>query len=65
MPPVIQVTDKGAAMIPPVTHQPVQRTVSGSVGWDVKVDEVSVVSWPMCVWPIHKYVANTALTYMI
>ena len=65
MPPVLQVTDKGAAMIPPMTDRPVQRTVSGSVGWDVKTDEVSVVSWPMCVRPIRKYVANTALAYSI
>ena len=31
--PVLQVTDKGAAMIPPVTDQHAQRTVSRSVGW--------------------------------
>ena len=49
MPPVLQVMDNGAALIPRVTHRPVQRTVSGSVGWDIKTDEVSVVSWPMCV----------------
>ena len=50
-------------MIPPVPDRPVQRTVSGSVGWDVKTNEVSVVSWPMCVRPIRMYVANTAKTY--
>ena len=60
MSPVLQVTDMGVAMIPPVADRPVQRTVSGSVGWDVKTDEVSVVSWPICM-----YVANTALTYSI
>ena len=65
MSPVLQVTDKGAARIPPVADQPVQRTVSGSVGWDVKTDEVSVVSWPMCVRLIRIYVANTALTHSI
>ena len=31
--PVLQVTDKGVAMIPPVTDRHVQRTVSRSVGW--------------------------------
>ena len=33
MSPVLQVTDKGVAMIPPVTDRHVQRTVSRSVGW--------------------------------
>ena len=33
MSPVLQVTDKGVAMIPPVTDQHVQRTVSRSVSW--------------------------------
>ena len=65
MSPVLQVTDKGVAMIPPLADRPVQWTVSGSVGWDVKTNEVSVVSWPMRVRPIHMYVANTALTYSI
>ena len=31
--PVLQVMDKGVAMIPPVTDRHVQRMVSGSVGW--------------------------------
>ena len=31
--PVLQVTDKGVAMFPPVTDRHVQRTVSRSVGW--------------------------------
>ena len=31
--PVLQVTNKGVAMIPPVTDRHVQRTVSRSVGW--------------------------------
>ena len=34
MSPVLQVTYKGVAMIPPVSDRPFQRTVSGSVGWD-------------------------------
>ena len=60
MSPVLQVTDMGVAMIPPVADRPVQQTVNGSVVWDVKTDEVSVVSWPICM-----YVANTALTHSI
>ena len=65
MSPVLQVTDKGVAVIPPVADRPVLRTVSRSVGRDVKTDEASVVSWPMCVRPIRMYVANMALTYSI
>ena len=65
MSPVLQVMDMGVAMIPPVADRPVQRTVNGSVVWDVKTEEVSVVSWPMCVRPIRMYVANTALTHSI
>ena len=60
---VLQAMDKGVAMIPSVADRPVQRMISGSVGWDVKMDEVSVVSWPMCVRPIGMYDANTAKTY--
>ena len=63
MSPVLQATDKGVVMIPPVADRPVQWTVSGSVGWNVKTDDVSVVSWPMCVRPICMYVVNTAKTY--
>ena len=33
MSPVLQITDTGVAMIPPVTARHVQRTVSRSVGW--------------------------------
>ena len=35
MSPVLQATDKGVAMIPPVADRPVQWMVSRSVGWDV------------------------------
>ena len=62
MSPVLQATDKGVAMIPPVADRPVQWTVSGSVG-TLRQNEVYVVSWPMCVRPIRMYVANTAKTY--
>ena len=63
--PMLQFTDMGVAMTPPVADRPVQRTVNGSVGWDVKTDEVSVVSWPVCTRPIRMYVANSALTHNI
>ena len=46
---VQQLTDVGVAMFPPVADWPVQRTVNRSVGWDVRMDEVSVLSWPVCV----------------
>ena len=52
-------------MIPPVADRPVQRTVNGSVGWDVRIDEVSDLSWPVCVPPIRMCVANAALTHNI
>ena len=52
-------------MIPPVADRPVQRTVNRSVSWDVRMDEVSVLSWPVCVPPIRMYVANAALTHEI
>ena len=62
---VLQVTDMGDAMIPPVMDRLIQQTASGSVSWDAKTDEVSVVSWPMCVRPIHICDANTAFTHSI
>ena len=37
--------------------------VRGSVGWDVKTDKISIVSWPMCVRQIRMYDANMAKTY--
>ena len=40
MSPVQQLTDMGVSMIPPVAGRPVQRTVSGSVGWDVQMEKV-------------------------
>ena len=40
MSPVQQLTDMGVAMIPPVAGRPVQRTVNGSVGWDVRMKKV-------------------------
>ena len=52
-------------MIPPVADRPVQLTVNRSVGWDDRMDEVSVLSWPVYDPPIRIYVANAALTHKI
>ena len=61
--PVQRLTDVGVAVIPPVADRPVQRTVNRSVGWDDRMDEVSVLSWPVCDPRIRIYVANVALTH--
>ena len=66
--PMLQVqrlTDVGVAVIPPVADRPVQRTVNRSVGWDDRMDEVSVLCWPVCDPPIRIYVVNAALTHTI
>ena len=52
-------------MISPVADRPVQRMVSRSVVWDDRMDEVSVLSWPVCVPLIRMYVVNAALTHEI
>ena len=61
--PVQRLTDVGVAVIPPVADRPVQQTVNRSVGWDDRMDKVSVLSWPVCDPPIRIYVVNAALTH--
>ena len=61
--PVQRLSDVAVAVIPPVADRPVQQTVNRSVGWDDMMNEVSVLSWPVCDPPIHIYVANAALTH--
>ena len=55
----------GVSVISPVADRPVQRTVNRLVDWDDRMDEFSVLSWPVCDPPIRIYVANTALTHNI
>ena len=45
-------------MIPPDADRPVQRMV----GWDDRMNEVPVLSWPVCDPPIRIYITNAALT---
>ena len=40
-------------MIPPVADRPVRRIINRLVGRDNRMDEVSVLSWPICDPPIH------------
>ena len=61
--PVRRFTDVGVAVVPPVTDRPFQRTVNWSVGWDDRMDKVSVLSWPVCDPPIRIDVTNAALTH--
>ena len=50
-------------MIPPVADRPVRRTINRSVGWNNRMDKVSVLSWPVCDPPIRIDVGNAALTH--
>ena len=43
--PVRRFMDVGVAVVPPVTDRPVQRTVNRSVGWDDRMNKVSILSW--------------------
>ena len=60
--PVRRFTDVGVVVVPPVTDRPVQRTVNRSVGWDDRINKVSILSWPVCDPPIHVDVTNAAMT---
>ena len=48
MSPVQQLADMGVAVIPPVAGRPVQRTVNGSVGWDVRMRKVGSSVGQLC-----------------
>ena len=48
MSPVQQLTDMGVAIIPPVAGRPVQRTVNGSVGRDVRMKKVGGSVGQLC-----------------
>ena len=45
--------DVGVAVIPPVADRPVRQTVNRSVCWNNRMDEVSILSWPVCDPPIR------------
>ena len=62
MSPVQRLTDVGVAVIPPDADRPVQRMVNRSVGWDDRMNEVPVLSWPVCDPPIRNCIVNAALT---
>ena len=54
--------DVGVAVLPPVADRPIRQTINMSVGWNNRMDKVSVLSEPVCDPPICIDVANTALT---
>ena len=46
-------SDVGVVVIPPVVNRPVRQIINRMVGRDNRMDEVSVLSWPICDPPIH------------
>ena len=56
-------SDVGVAVIPPVVDRPVQRILNRLVGRDNQMDEVSVLSWPICDPPIHIGSGDAALSH--
>ena len=61
--PLRQFADVGVAVIPPVADRPVRRIINRSVGWNNRMDKVSVLSWPVCDPPIHINITNAALAH--
>ena len=61
--PLRRFADVGVAVIPPVADRPVRRIISRLVGRNNWMDEVSVLSWPVCDPPIRIDVANAALSH--
>ena len=57
--------DVGVAVIPPVADRHVRRIINRLVGRNNRMDEVSVLSWPVCDPPIRIDVANAALSHSI
>ena len=61
--PMRRFADVGVAVLPLVAGGPVRRTINRSVGWNNRMDKVSILSWPVCHPPIRIDVANAALTH--
>ena len=59
--PLRRFADVGVAVIPPVANLPV--FINRLVGRNNRIDEVSVLSWPVCDPPIRIDVANVALSH--
>ena len=56
-------SDMGAVVIPPVVDRPVRRIMNMMVDKDNRMDEVSVLSWPICDPPIHIGVRDADLSH--
>ena len=56
-------SDVGVAVIPPVADRPVRRIINRLVGRDNRMDEVSVLSRPVCDPPIHIGIGDAALSH--
>ena len=60
--PIRLFADVGVVVLPPGTDRPVRRTINRSIGWNNRMNKVSVLSGPVCDPPIRIDVANAALT---